>query len=409
MAEIIWRGNRFPGDIDGFDGSVSGNGGEVEVSLDIEMSISMAPGLSQVILYEAPTNGIPNDVLNRMATDNQAKQLSCSWGWGGGPDTNADQIFQEMAMQGQSFFAASGDSDAFYTSTSTDFPADDPYLTSVGGTTLTTTGPVGPWVSETVWNWGWEYGEDGVGSSGGISTSYPIPSWQQGVDMTANGGSTTMRNIPDVALTADNVYVIADSGTAYPGTGGTSCASPLWAAFTALVNQQAAANGQPPVGFINPAVYLIGTELDYLSDFQDITTGNNEWAFSTTQFLAVAGYDLSTGWGTPTGSNLVNALSRPPDALRIKPVTGFSASGQVGGPFNITSQSYALSNVGTTTLSWSLLNPSAWLSASPSSGTLTSGGPAKTVTVSLNSAANSLAAGIYTGNVRFANLNTGAP
>ncbi|MGA2138690.1 MAG: protease pro-enzyme activation domain-containing protein [Verrucomicrobiia bacterium] len=396
--------------IDGFDGTPSGNGGEVEVSLDIEMVISMAPGLSKVILYEAPTNGIPNDVLSRIATDNQARQLSCSWGWGGGPDSTADEIFQQMAAQGQTFFAASGDSDAFIDSTSDFFPADDPYITIVGGTTLTTTGPVGPWVSETVWNWGVEVGgtEDGIGSSGGISTSYAIPSWQQGVDMSGNGGSTTMRNIPDVALTADNVYVIADNGTEYTGVGGTSCASPLWAAFTALVNQQAAANGKPAVGFMNPAVYLIGTELDYAADFQDITTGNNAWIGSPNQFLAVAGYDLCTGWGTPTGSNLVNALSRPPDALRISPVTGFTASGPVGGPFNITSQSYALSNAGTTTLSWSLVNATAWLSTSSSSGTLTAGGPAKTVTVSVNSAANNLAAGVYLGSVRFTDLNSGA-
>jgi len=397
--------------IDGFDGTPSGNGGEVEVSLDIEMVISMAPGLSQVILYEAPTNGIPNDILNRIATDNKARQISCSWGWGGGPDTNADQIFQEMQVQGQSFFAASGDSDAYYTSTSTNFPADDPYLTSVGGTTLTTTVPGGLWVSETVWNWGVEYGGtyDGVGSSGGISTSYPIPVWQQGIATAANGGSTTRRNIPDVALTADNVDVIADNGTDYGadgGIGGTSCASPLWAAFIALVNEQAGTNG--PVGFINPAIYLIGTELDYLSDFQDITTGNNEWIASPNQFTAVPGYDLCTGWGTPTGSNLVNALSRPPDALRIRPVTGFTAAGPVGGPFNVTSQSYGLSNAGTTTLSWSVVNTSAWLSASPSSGTLTSGGTVKIVTVSLSSAVNTLAAGVYSGNVRFTDLNNGA-
>jgi hypothetical protein len=397
--------------IDGFDGTPSGNGGEVEVSLDIEMVISMAPGLSQVILYEAPTNGIPNDILNRIATDNKARQISCSWGWGGGPDTNADQIFQEMQVQGQSFFAASGDSDAYYTSTSTNFPADDPYLTSVGGTTLTTTVPGGLWVSETVWNWGVEYGGtyDGVGSSGGISTSYPIPVWQQGIATAANGGSTTRRNIPDVALTADNVDVIADNGTDYGadgGIGGTSCASPLWAAFIALVNEQAGTNG--PVGFINPAIYLIGTEMDYLSDFQDITTGNNEWIASPNQFTAVPGYDLCTGWGTPTGSNLVNALSRPPDALRIRPVTGFTAAGPVGGPFNVTSQSYGLSNAGTTTLSWSVVNTSAWLSASPSSGTLTSGGTVKIVTVSLSSAVNTLAAGVYSGNVRFTDLNNGA-
>lgn len=395
--------------IDGFDGTPLDTDGNIEVSLDIEMVISMAPGLAKVILYEASTNGIPNDILNRMATDNLARQLSCSWGWGGGPDTNADQIFQEMALQGQSFFAASGDSDAYYTSTSTNFPADDPYLTSVGGTTLTTTGPLGPYVSETTWNWGVEFGQDGSGSGGGISTSYTIPTWQQGIATGANGGSTTMRNVPDVALTADNVDVIAGNGIDYGaqgGIGGTSCASPLWAAFVALVNQQAGTNG--PVGFINPAIYRIGMELDYTSDFQDITTGNNEWLASPTQFSAVPGYDLCTGWGTPAGSNLINALSRPLDALRIRPVTGFTASGPTGGPFNVTSQNYALSNAGTTTLSWSVLSTPAWLSVSPNSGTLSSGGTTTTVTVSLNSAANNLADGIYSGNVRFANLNSGA-
>ncbi len=396
--------------IDGFDGIPVDTTNNIEVSLDIEMVISMAPGLSKVILYEASSNGIPNDVLNKMVTDNQAKQLSCSWGWGDGPDTNADQIFQQMALQGQSFFAASGDSDAFYTLTSSNFPADDPYLTSVGGTTLTTTGPSGPYVSETVWNWGVEIGPaaDGIGSSGGISTSYPIPIWQQGVATSANGGSTTMRNIPDVALTADNVDVIAGNGTDYGdqgGIGGTSCASPLWAAFIALVNEQAGTNG--PVGFINPAVYAIGTDGDYTSAFNDTTTGNNEWIASPNQFTAVPGYDLCTGWGSPAGSNLVNVLSRPPDALRIRPVTGFTAIGPAGGPFNVTSQSYALSNAGTTTLSWSVLSAPVWLSASPSSGTLTSGGPTQTVAVSLNPAAKSLAPGIYSGNVVFGDLNSG--
>src|SRR2546430_1362319 len=76
--------------------------------------------------------------------------------------------------------------------------------------------------------------------------------------MTANKGSTTFRNIPDVAMTADNVYVLADNGTAYPGTGGTSVAAPLWAGFAALVNQQAVQNGIPTIGFINPAIYAIG-------------------------------------------------------------------------------------------------------------------------------------------------------
>jgi len=289
--------------IDGATGNPSGSGGEVEVSLDIEMAISMAPGLSQVIVYEAPNPSPFEDLLNRMASDDLAKQLSCSWYIPNGVmDTNADGIFQEMAAQGQSFFSASGDSDAF--TGLIDFPGDTPYITQVGGTTLSTSGPGGSWTSETVWNWG-----NGIGSGGGISTQYPIPDWQTNINMTANQGSTTMRNTPDVALTADNVYVRAD-GQDY-NVGGTSCAAPLWAGFAALVNQQATNVGKPPIGFINPAVDTIGTGPDYTSAFHDITTGNNTSPSSPTKFYAVAGYDLCTGWGTPAGQKLIDALVPP--------------------------------------------------------------------------------------------------
>src|ERR1035438_2317830 len=114
------------------------------------MAIAMAPGLSKVIVYEAGPYGIWFDVLNRMATDNLAKQLSCSWYLPGGTnDPVADGIFQQMAAQGQSFFSASGDYDA-YTGL-VNFPDDSPYITLVGGTTLTTSGPGGSWVLESVW------------------------------------------------------------------------------------------------------------------------------------------------------------------------------------------------------------------------------------------------------------------
>lgn len=386
--------------LDGFNGIPDANADFVaEVSLDIEMTISMAPGLSRVIVYEAGPDGIPNDVLNRMATDNQASQLSCSWGWGGGPDGAADEIFQQMAAQGQSFFAASGDSDAFIGSTSGDFPADDPNITLVGGTTLATTGPGGSWVSETTWNWGGD-----IGGGGGISTAYSIPSWQQGVNMSINRGSAIMRNVPDVALIADNVYIIYDNGNS-GAVGGTSCAAPLWAAFTALVNQQAVASGKPPVGFLNPALYATGNGPNYAADFHDITTGNNTSTSSPIEFFAVTGYDLCTGWGSPAGQNLITDLATP-DPLGITPATGFTASGPVGGPFSVSSQSVSLSNSGTTSLSWSLINTSAWLNVSPTSGTLP-GGSAATVNVSLNSAANTLAAGVYSATVWFTDLTSG--
>ncbi len=300
--------------IDGFNGVPTGNGGEVEVSLDIEMVISMAPALAKVIVYEGnPYNFHPNNVLNRIATDNSARQISCSWGWTGGPSATTDQIFQQMALQGQSFFTASGDGDAYPAGTVDDpfnfgTPADSPFLTSVGGTTLTMSGAGIAYTSETVWNWGIEFGDDGVGSSGGYSSVYPIPSWQTNVSMTASKGSTTTRNFPDVALTADNVFVIADGGVYYPGVGGTSCAAPLWAGFTALINQQGVINAKPSVGFLNPALYTIAKGTSYATCFHDITTGNNTWSGSPTLFYAVTNYDLCTGLGTPNGTNLINAL-----------------------------------------------------------------------------------------------------
>jgi uncharacterized repeat protein (TIGR01451 family) len=229
------------------------------------------------------------------------------------PDPVAEQIFQQMALQGQSFFAASGDSDAYTGFIA--FPSDSPHITLVGGTTLAT-GSGASYASETVWNWDVELGsyEDGVGSSGGISTTYSIPSWQTNVSMSINGGSTTMRNVPDVALTADHVWVNYGGGL-QDWVGGTSCAAPLWAGFTALVNQQAVSSSHAPVGFINPALYAIAGRANYTNCFHDVTTGNNEWSGSPSLFRAVTNYDLCTGLGTPNGTNLINALANSTNTI----------------------------------------------------------------------------------------------
>ena len=384
--------------LDGFSGHPTGDGGEVEVSLDIEMAISMAPGLSKVIVYEAGPNGSWHDMLNRMANDNLAKQLSCSWYIpGGGPDPVAEQIFQQMAAQGQSFFAASGDFDA-YTGL-IPFPSDTTNVTEVGGTTLSTSGPGGSWVGETVWNWG-----NGIGSGGGISTSYAIPSWQTNINMATNKGSTTMHNVPDVAFTADNVYVRADGEN--DGVGGTSCAAPLWAAFTALVNQQAVMTGHPTVGFINSALDAIASGPTYSQCFHDITTGNNTSSASPQKFYGVAGYDLCTGWGVPAGQSLINALANP-DPLGIQPDTGFTAIGRSGGPFTIYSEGFVLTNGGTNSLTWSMVTTSLWLTVSPPGGTLPAGGTVSTPLVSLSSGASNLPIGNYTATVLFSNNTSG--
>jgi subtilase family serine protease len=303
--------------------NVSGNPGYsgvanavAEVSLDIEMVIAMAPGLSKLLVYEGSS---PYDVFARIATDNLAKQISCSWAWSVGPthtwvrrnsSSTLDSQLKQMTAQGQAFFEASGDSDAYtgsqaMNSSSGPIPVDSIYLTSVGGTSLTMGGTGASWSSETVWNWG-----NNTGSGGGVSPNYPIPYWQTNVSMASNNGSTVNRNVPDVALTADAVYVIYNNGST--GTfGGTSCAAPLWAGFCSLVNQQSVAVSGTPVGFLNPALYQIAAGPTYTDCFHDITTGNNIGTHTAGLYYAVPGYDLATGLGTPNGANLINALAPP--------------------------------------------------------------------------------------------------
>jgi len=379
-------------------------GGNGEVCLDIEMVLSMAPAVSKVYVYEAPNGGTTwSTMLSRIANDNLAKQISSSWS-GGSPDAAADGIFKQMAVQGQSFYCASGDYDAF--NGSIPFLLDDTNITLVGGTSLTTTGPGGSYVSESVWNERTPNPNGGDwGSSGGISQTYTIPGWQQGISMTANLGSTTMRNMPDVALTAQNVFIVADTNQ-QENAAGTSCAAPLWAGFTALMNQQAALASRPSIGFINPAIYAIGQGANYTSDFHDTTTGDNTWSGSPSKFFAVSGYDLCTGWGSPNGQNLINALAGPPDTLVITPVSGFAASGVAGGPFDVTNLNFSLTNSSAASLDWSLANTSPWRGVAPASGTRGVGGQ-NTVTANLNSAAAGLPAGTYFANVWFTNQTSG--
>lgn len=262
-----------------------------EQALDIEMAISMAPGLKQVVVYVGSSDV---SIFNKMASDNTSKQLSCSWGWKDN-ESSLDPIFLEMAAQGQSVFVATGDNGSG-TPGDVVWPSDDPYVTAVGGTDLTTNGPGGSWKEETGWN----------GSAGSPSKNkIPIPSYQQlpGVINSSNGGSTTLRNYPDVSAEANtNQYSCFDGGC-FEGNGGTSYAAPQWAGYIAMANQQSIAHGGSALGFLNPALYAIGVGSSYDSDFHDIVSGSNGG------FKSVTGYDLVTGWGSPNGANLINALT----------------------------------------------------------------------------------------------------
>ena len=266
---------------------------DVEQALDIEYAISMAPGLSQVQVYVAHS---PEAVLNAMASDGTSMQLSTSWGWRRNFATD-DPLFREMAAQGQSFLTASGDDSNL--KDSGPWPEEDANLTAVGGTDLVTNGPGGSYKSET----GWKY------SAGGPSLDRKIliEPYQLPFINSRNDGSTTLRNVPDIAAHADTDCFVCAGGKCNEGWGGTSFASPMWTGFLALVNQQAAANGQPPAGFLNPTLYgLSSKKKTYKTILHDVIGGKSGL------YTAVRGYDLVTGLGSENGQGLIDALAGSP-------------------------------------------------------------------------------------------------
>ncbi|HSZ00388.1 MAG TPA: S53 family peptidase [Terriglobales bacterium] len=279
---------------------------DTEQTLDMTQAMGMAPGSTMLYMYvcgsvKANGSGTISDTacISAMVTDTDAplsKQISCSWGWTPADPSTLDPYFEQMASQGQNFFAASGDSSA-WSSSNEAWPADDANIVSVGGTDLTTTKAAGPWASETAW----------ADSGGGISPdSIPIPSWQKlsGVITSSNKGSTTLRNGPDVSANANfTFYVCADQTTCTANDyGGTSFATPMWAGYLALANQQAAANGET-IGYINPIIYPAALGSSYSTLFHDITSG------SCGTYSAIANYDLCTGWGSPNTTGLINLLA----------------------------------------------------------------------------------------------------
>jgi len=295
--------------LDNFTGQPISESGNGEVSLDIEVAVAMAPHLNRIVVFEGNNW---TDILNSMANHTEIHQFSSSWGFTGATSSTIHNIFEEMGTQGQSFFLASGDGDAFTGDLMG--PDDDTLITTVGGTELTMNGQGSSYASETVWNSGsqnnpwWYTGKNYWGSGGGISTRTSIPSWQQCVDMSGNQGSMTMRNVPDVSMVADGVWAIWWNGLDEQAIMGTSIAAPLWASLTALVNERGEMDGIDPVGFINPALYSIGEGNVNAHGFHDITTGDNTWPDSPDKFYAEPGYDLCTGWGSPNGKNLIDYL-----------------------------------------------------------------------------------------------------
>jgi kumamolisin len=270
---------------------------DTEQTLDMTQALGMAPGLASLTVYIGSTD---TAMISAMTTHSPLPTtIGCSWGWTPADPTTLDPYFEKMASQGQNFFVASGDDSTWKkTGNAAAWPGDDANIVSVGGTDLVTASAAGPWKSETAW----------VDSGGGISPdSIAIPSWQKlsGVINSTNKGSTTLRNGPDVSANANfTFYTCADQTTCLANEyGGTSFAAPMWAAYIALVNQQLVSQGKKTIGFINPTIYAENITSAYATDFHDVTSGKSG------SYSATTGFDLVTGWGSPNGTGLINALA----------------------------------------------------------------------------------------------------
>jgi subtilase family serine protease len=275
-----------------------------EVALDIDMVIAMAPGLESAVVYEGTTaNGVLGQMASPPAGIPLSFQLTASYTFGNNGTTQA--IVSQMAGQGQTLFVIAGDGRAICPNEAGSGSRVLPYVTVVGGTILSMKGDGMSWVSET-----------GAPAGGGVEVGAPIPSYQAGLATAANGGSSKWRNIPDVALTYNSILDIAQNGNTI-GTGGTSAAAPLWAGFMALVNQQVQQYGTAPpgkgFGFLNPALYIIGNNPAlYAAGFNDIVGGGSVKSTPPCTgyigYTATTGYDLVTGWGSPT-AGLIDLLA----------------------------------------------------------------------------------------------------
>jgi kumamolisin len=270
------------------DGGTTDTSGQDEVDFDIEVVQALAPG-ADIDVYEAPNSDAGETAMYSQLVSDDDPVISISWGIYESGETSSNRTalntdFQEAAAQGQSVYAASGDSgsdDAGNGGTSVDFPASDTYVTGTGGTHLTTSS--GTWSSETAWS----------GSGGGISSYFSTPSYQSSV----NTGSK--RDVPDVAAAADPATGWAvRSGGSWAEYGGTSGAAPNWAAFTADADSELSS----PIGYANSTIYDLAQSSSYSSAFHDVKSGSNG------AYSAATGYDKVTGWGSYNGANFISDL-----------------------------------------------------------------------------------------------------
>ncbi len=280
------------------------HGADGEVLLDIEVIGALAPGATLSVYFAPNTDaGFLYAISQATHTTPTPTAMSISWGqsedaWTAQARTAFDQAFADAAALGISVTAAAGDDGSTDRATDgrshVDFPAASPHVLACGGTRLTTDRATGAITSETVWNNGAGHGATG----GGVSDTFPRPSWQSTVTVPGTG-----RGVPDVAAVADpqTGYQVQVDGTNLV-IGGTSAVAPLWAALIARLAQ---ATGRR-LGLLHPVLYRGATATTVPPGFRDITTGTNG------AYTAAPGWDPCTGLGVPDGTALLTALCTHP-------------------------------------------------------------------------------------------------
>lgn len=278
-----------------------------EVALDIQQVASLAPGAT-IYNYAAPNDAFGFvDVFTSIADDHLADVVSVSWGLceSDAASQSLQPLFMQLAAQGQAVFVASGDSGASscaYSapagdptidySLTVDDPSNSPWVTGVGGVTLTSISPL----VQTVWNG--SCGSSPCGGGGGSSNVYPRPSWQVGPGVNVTLG----RQVPDLSVMASPATgMLAYYAGSWRAFGGTSIGAPLMAGLLAVGSQACSVQR---LGFLNPRLYQMGIAG---IGFNDVTTGSND-IYSMGGYSATANYDMASGLGTPHPSQFMPAL-----------------------------------------------------------------------------------------------------
>ena len=292
-----------------------------ETTLDVEIIHAMAPG-ARVVVLTSPVDetegvvGLPQFLqLEQYAVNHHlgqifsqsyvASETTLNNPAGHKLVTTYTDFYKQISTEGWTVLTGSGDHGAtdyndvaatrFSPTPIVNFPADVPWVTAVGGTTLMTTGRN---MTETAWD----------GSGGGFSKFFAEPDYQKGLPPDVQNALKQQRGLPDVAANADPLSALAIYVDGqWQQVGGTSAATPTWAGIIAVANQMAGR----PLGFINPALYKIATSNKGASDFRDITSGNNsfnEGNVTVRGYTARAGWDAITGWGAPISEKLLPDL-----------------------------------------------------------------------------------------------------